>query len=230
MAADREVHDALVLGRRAVHAGEVGLLHRPRGEGGGEVALHALVLRHDDDAGRVLVEAVDDAGAVGADRLGQRAEVVDQRVGERAVGLSAAGVDGEARGLVDHEQELVLVDDDERDVLRLDRQGPRRRDADLDVLAAGDLRLAGDRPAVDQDVPVGDPAREHRATVLGQRQRPAPGRGGCPSPPARGGVAGARRGSVGWSMGGSGGAGRRDGDTRSGIRDGPAVAVPSPGV
>ena len=173
---------------------------------------------------------MDDAGPVGADRLGQRAEVKRQGVGERAVGLPAAGVHGETRGLVDHEQDLVLVDDDEREVLRLDRQGPRRRDADLDRLAAGDLRLAGERPAVDQDETVGDPAREHRATVLGQRQRERTVEAGAlgiriqAESQGPGGI----RGVVDEGLLLHAPTRRRRGAARTGIRDGPAVAVPRP--
>src|SRR3546814_2550767 len=78
-----------------------------------------VVLRGDDQAARILVDAVDDAGprdAADARKLSRA--MVEQRVDERAVEIARGGVDDHAGGLVDDDQMLILPGDDEIEVLR----------------------------------------------------------------------------------------------------------------
>src|SRR3546814_14502375 len=87
-----------------------------------------VVLRGDDQAARILVDAVDDAGprdAADARKLSRA--MVEQRVDERAVEIARGGVDDHAGGLVDDDQMLILPGDDEIEVLRgVMRRGDRK--------------------------------------------------------------------------------------------------------
>src|SRR3546814_12552329 len=86
-----------------------------------------VVLRGDDQAARILVDAVDDAGprdAADARKLSRA--MVEQRVDERAVEIARGGVDDHAGGLVDDDQMLILPGDDQIQVLR----GVMRRGGD----------------------------------------------------------------------------------------------------
>ena len=65
--------------------------------------------------------------------------MVEERVDQRPLPRAGSGMDHQPRGLVDHDQVVVLVDDDERDVLGLGPGGGGRRQGDLDLLAAADL-------------------------------------------------------------------------------------------
>ena len=90
------------------------------GELGREPLMGAVGLGRDDQAGGILVDAVDDAGpGDAADPRQAAAAMVEQGVDQRAVEIARRRVDDEPGGLVDHDQMLVLVDDGERDVLRL---------------------------------------------------------------------------------------------------------------
>ena len=118
--------------------------------------MRGVVLGHDHQAGGALVEAMDDAGAQLAADAAQVVDVVEQGVDQRAVGVAGGRMDDHARGLVDDHDVGVLVDDVERQRLRLRRGGRRRRHVDdhfllrldreagLDLLGAdaGDLDLA----------------------------------------------------------------------------------------
>ena len=82
--------------------------------------MRAVGLGGDQQAGGVLVEAMHDAGPLdAADARKRRAAVGDQRIDQRAGRMPGRGMHGEALGLVDDDEVRVLVDDGERDGLRL---------------------------------------------------------------------------------------------------------------
>src|SRR3546814_11107592 len=87
-----------------------------------------VVLRGDDQAARILVDAVDDAGprdAADARKLSRA--MVEQRVDERAVAMARGGMDDHAGGLVAVDQMLILPGHAEPDGLR----GVMRRGGDV---------------------------------------------------------------------------------------------------
>ena len=91
--------------------------------------------------GGVLVEAVHDAGPLdAADARQRRAAVGDQRIDQRAGRVPGGGMHGEALGLVDDDEVRVLVDDGQRDGLRLGHGRLGRRHANGVGLAGFTLR------------------------------------------------------------------------------------------
>ena len=98
--------------------GPVGFLDVAAAEEGGELAGGAGGAGEQQDAGGVAVEAVDEAGAV----FGAEAQRVEH--GVEVAGDAGAALDGQAVGLVDREDVVVLVDDGV--VAGLWRRGGRR--------------------------------------------------------------------------------------------------------
>ena len=114
-----------------------------------------VVFGDDEQAAGVLVDAVDDAGADGPADAGKRgAAVVEQRIDQRAVRVAGGRMHDHPLGFVDDEQVFVLIDDVERDILRLRfdrlRVGQRQRDG----VAGGDLVFFVGRRAVAQHLPL----------------------------------------------------------------------------
>ena len=142
-------------------------------------------LGDDQQARRVLVDAVDDARPRDPADPGQRsAAMVEQSVDQGPVEIPRGGVHDQPCGLVDDQQMLVLEDDLERNFLR--RIVRRRRFGHLDAqaLAAVDLdcRVAN-RFALRFDGAVADqrlqPLARHRRHGIGERTVEAPaGMGG----------------------------------------------------
>ena len=98
-----------------------------------QLAVRRFFLGHEDDAAGVAVEAVDDAGAIIAVEVAQLAEVELQGVDQRAAPVALGGMDDHVERLVDDGQELVLVEDVERNVFRHGQivSGFRQPDANL---------------------------------------------------------------------------------------------------
>ena len=124
--------------RNAVDDREIAPVDRMRGELLRQALVRDVGLGDDQQARRVLVDAVDDARPRNAADARQRsAAMVEQRVDQRAVEIARRRVDDQPGGLVDDQQMLVLEDDRQRDVLRLRyapawaralrREGSRRR-------------------------------------------------------------------------------------------------------
>ncbi len=168
MATDRRID----LARRRdppVHEREVLALHRAPRELAHEIGLRCQRLRHDEQAGGVLVEAMDDAGARDPR---ERGRVVKQRVGERAVAVAGPGVDDDAGRLVDDDDCVVLVHDPESDRLRCIRVANRReRRAEDDPLAAPDLALHVGARRIDGDAPRAHPRLEPAAGMFREQAR-----------------------------------------------------------
>ena len=81
-----------------------------------------LGLGHHQQAGGVAVQAVDEAGAQRVVELRELRPAADQRAGQCGLALARSGMHGEAGGLVEHHQVLVLEDH-----IKVDRHGDRRR-------------------------------------------------------------------------------------------------------
>jgi hypothetical protein len=133
----------------AVHEREVFALHAPRGELAHEVGLRLRRPRHDEQAARVLVEAVHDPGA---GDLREPRRVVQERVHQRAPPVPGPGMDHQPGRLVDDQERVVLVHD---------RQGDRFG------LAAG----IGRRSLVDGDAALAHPQLEAAAGMLREHAR-----------------------------------------------------------
>jgi len=173
-AADGGVHSAAVLLHIAGHQALVGagegvvLQLRAEGQVGG------VVFGGDDEAAGIAVDAVDDAGALFAADAGETvAAVVEQGVDQGAVRVAGGRMDHQARGLVDHDDVVVLVDHVQGDVL-----GGQGRLAELgnvhgDRLTAGEAGAFSGGLAVDTDAALGD-----QAGGLGTGQRAVGGEEG----------------------------------------------------
>ena len=196
-AADGGVHGAGKLPESARADGFVGPGQGVVGKLGGEEKMGRVVFGSDDQARGVPVDAVDDAGPLFPAHAGKAvAAVAQQGVDQRAVAVARGGVDHHARGLVDHDHVLVLIDHVQRDVLG--QQGAVRGlgQGDGDLLSARELIVLG-RPF---------PVDQHRAALdelLGSGSAHALQRGGEEAVDAPAGVlrAGAqhRRGAHGAS-------------------------------
>ena len=83
----------------------------------GQPVMGRVRLGHDQHAGRVLVDPMHDAGSLLATNSGQRgAKMVQQRIDQGAGGGARGRVDDHARGFVDNDQIIILVQDGERNI------------------------------------------------------------------------------------------------------------------
>ena len=102
--------------------------------------MRAVILGCDQETRRVLVEPVHDARAAHATNAGQaRTAMGDQGVDQRSCRVSRSRVHHKARGLVDDDDVLVLVDDLKRDRLAPGFGFDRLRQVDYDRLARRDM-------------------------------------------------------------------------------------------
>ena len=130
-----------------------------------------VVLGDDQEAARVLVEAVHDAGPLhAADARQARPAVGDQGVHQGAGRIAGGRMHHQASGLVDDDHVVVLVDDGERDRFSLRHRRLRWRHRDCDCLAGVDA-LAGiaDRAPPDRDFAGEDQRLEAGARELQMR-------------------------------------------------------------
>ena len=134
---------------RAVHDSHVGLVHLALLELLGDAPLGAFVFGDDHDAGGVAVEPVHDARAKLAQPAGQPVRVVDQGVDQGPANIAPAGVHDQIGLLVQDDHVVVLVEDVQRDILRLDVLARRLRDHQLDHVAVGQAKAGLDGFAVD---------------------------------------------------------------------------------
>ena len=106
--------------RHAPYRRAVGALDAARGEIFGQGAMRRFGLRGNQEAARVLVEAMHDAGPPDAADPGEaRAAMRQQRVDKRPLGIAGSRMHDHSGRLVDDDQVRVLEADIERDRLRL---------------------------------------------------------------------------------------------------------------
>ena len=146
--------------------------HDKRAEGAALQLAHKIGLSdfgfgHDQEAARILVQAMHDARARDG---GELRSVVQQCVGKRAVAVAAARVNDQAGRLVDHQYRLVLVHDRQRQRLRRERGSSGIGQwMHQDMLAAADLAARVRRLACEQYAAGVDPGADPAARVLGQQ-------------------------------------------------------------
>ena len=131
VAADGRVDRAGILAQVAADDGLIRAGHGVVGQLRREGEVRKVVFRRDEQAGRVLVDAVHDAGPpLSADAGETVAAVGEQGVDERAVLVAGRGVHDHAARLVDDDEVVVLIHHVQRQVLRyqLRGSGVRQRD------------------------------------------------------------------------------------------------------
>ena len=107
---------------------------------------------------------MDDPGAVGTTEQRPDIATLPQPVGEGAVGMTGGGVHDQARGLVDHRQPLVFVDDAHLDRGPADRRcGRGRWLVDVDRVRVADALARAAGTPVDADVSRLDECMRRRA-------------------------------------------------------------------
>ena len=124
--------------------------------------------RHHHDSRSVLVQPLHDAGPR---RLRQLGTVMQQGVDQGAVGVARAGVNHQARGLVDNDEMLVFMDDVQREGLA----GPVlvpvfQQGVDLDDRAGAHGVFLRQGRAIDRDEAGLYPALQARAGMLRTQQ------------------------------------------------------------
>ena len=102
----------------------------------GQFEVGTIVLRHDDDAGGVLIDTVHDTRPNLAANAGEIVAVGQERVHQGSVGISGTGMHRHSGDLVHHNQIAVLVKDREGNLFGLGHGSYGGRDLDEDLLAA----------------------------------------------------------------------------------------------
>ena len=128
---DGRVHGARVLPEGAHHNGLIGPGHGMVLELACQPHMGPVILRHRQQSGGILVDAVDDAGPqLPVDAAQVIAHGIEQAVDQGIVLVPRRGVDHQALGLVDHQHILVLIHDVQGDLLRFNVHGLGFRDGD----------------------------------------------------------------------------------------------------
>ena len=172
MAADGRIDRASVFAQAAADDGLIRAGHGVIGQLRREREVHKVVFRRDEQAGRVLVDAVHDAGPpLPADAGETVAAVGEQGVDERAVLVPGRGVHDHAARLVDDDEVVVLIHHVQRQILRheLRRCCIRQRD-DKRVAGCGFIVFLHGR-AVFRHGPLREQPLGGAACELGQRAR-----------------------------------------------------------
>ncbi len=167
MAADGRVHRP-ARHRRPVHHGQILAFDAARLQLFDQGVVGAQAAGDHQQAGRVLIQAVDQAGARQQRQLGG---VMQQRVDQGAVAVAGGGMGHQAGRFVQRQQILVFIADIERNVLG-DGDGFRLQDRlAADALAAPHGIAGPDDPAVDPQLAGLEPLLQAAAGIRRQRQR-----------------------------------------------------------
>src|SRR5215470_469504 len=165
---DRRV-DVSATTQHAVHESKVLATDGPRLKLPNELALRGLGLRDREESARVPVQSMHDSGARDG---GELRRMVHECVGQCPVTISGAGMNDEPGWFVDHEQQLILVHDRERELLRFDRSVVKFRQwRDDQALPPEHAVLGGDGRATYGDAPGLDPRFETATRVLRHQTR-----------------------------------------------------------
>ena len=115
-----------------------------------------VCLGHDEKPGRVPIEAVNDAGPLTSADVREPGQPPEKGVDERPGPVARCRMHDHARCLVDDHERIVLVNDVDRQLLRLDLHGGRCRYQHVDARSElHGLRLLG-RAAIHPDAPLGE--------------------------------------------------------------------------
>src|SRR6185437_5839698 len=159
VAPDRGVDRPRARGRAPLHQREVLAFDLARGELRLQAPERLLAARDDHQARGVLVQPVHDPGAL---RLAA-AEKWRQQLRERVLAVPATGVHDQPRALVDHEQVLVLVDDE-----KAHRSRPRSitiTSTTIPIVIEASAMLKGGQPSGSLTKSVTEPARMRSTTL-----------------------------------------------------------------
>ena len=153
VAADRFINGAAA-GHGAVGQGEVFALH-----GSGLQLIHQLLvglqgLRDHQQATGVLVDPVNNAAAW---NVGQIRAVIEQAILQGAVPVAGSRMHDQPGGFVDDQEFLILMDDDQRDGLRLHRGRGRGLGGQRHSFATPDPMLGHSWRAVEQGRALANP-------------------------------------------------------------------------
>ena len=124
------------------HNGMIDLFHRAPRELLGQREMRGIVLGHHQATTRVFVKTMHNAGPDHATNAAEFAgAMMQQRMDQSVFFIARRRMHDERGRLVDHEQTVVFVEDIERDVLRLQLRGTRRRPGHRDEFAiSGTMR------------------------------------------------------------------------------------------
>ena len=100
-----------------------------------ELLVRGVVLGDDHQARRAAIEPVHDAGPLLAADAAEIVDVMEQRVHQRAARVAGGRMHDHAGGLVDDDDVAILIDDRQRQRLRLRRRIDRLRHVDGDLLS-----------------------------------------------------------------------------------------------
>jgi len=109
--------------RATVKECDIFLGDKPIAEGTGESGVSSIAAGDDDGAGCFLIQPVNNSRPQRAShrrKPGGASETMEERSYERAVFRAGAGMNDHARGLVDHNDVFIFVENVERNRLRLD--------------------------------------------------------------------------------------------------------------
>lgn len=142
---------------------QIGAADRMIGELPCQPLVRRIGLGYDQQAGSVLVDAMDDTRPRhAADARQLSLAMVQQGIDQRAVEITGGGMDDEAGGLVHDDETRVLVDDPQGNALGLRGRGDGRRPLDLHRLSraqacrrAGRASLEADEPGSDEVLKAG---------------------------------------------------------------------------
>jgi len=143
----------LVAGDLPAENGQIDFLHGPPGELSGKGDVCGVVFRHHHAPAGIFVEAVNNAGPGHAAHAAElSAAMMHQRVDQRPPLVPRGGMHHQTRRFVQHQQGLVLIEDIQRDFLRLNRRRPRLRPVNLDLVPRPRRVRRFDEPAIDADM------------------------------------------------------------------------------
>lgn len=115
---DRLIDNITIAIRHAHHDGKVLLFYCTRLELGSKRIVRPIVLGHDDYTARIAIEPMDDAGPRRSAAATERAEMMGQRTRQRPFPMALCRVNDHSGRLVDDDNRVILVENDERNVLR----------------------------------------------------------------------------------------------------------------
>ena len=167
MAPDGHVDLAPVLRHRAVHQGQITLLHLPSGELSGEMIVYLLRLGHHQESRGPFVQPVHDSRPDGL-LPAQLLQMVGQGVGQGPAPVAGSRMHHLSRRLVHHQQARVLVEHGQGNRFRRQVRGLRRGRIHPDLVSRTEPVAGLAALAEHQDPVAVHPAPDTAAAELGE--------------------------------------------------------------